>query len=175
GRRLQGAHKLHKVWIFAQAGKFIVVQSALDGIAFLIGLAQVVTALLMIIVLSVHLRHYVVKMAQIIGGNQLDSNATGRRAIKNSRIDSHGELIFFGGMIKVFLREIGCAQVAMEAGIVIVQLDGLFILLNGGAKIPLVVVEGAQVVIGFGIFFIDLDGRLKFLASFSIAAKQKQA
>src|SRR5512140_3589694 len=97
-------------------------QSAFDRVAFLIGLAQVKTAMLKVTVLAVHLRHYIMEVAKIVGSHQADGNGgRGRLALENIRINLNGALVFARGAIKIFLREICAAQVAVEAGAVIVE------------------------------------------------------
>src|SRR6478609_3690515 len=99
-------------------------ERALDGVAFLIGLAQVSAAMIEIPVLAVHLGHDVMKVPKIVGYDQPDGDG-GRRglALKDVRVDLNGTLVFLGGAVKIFLREVCAAQIAVKAGAPFVDLD----------------------------------------------------
>src|SRR5262245_23003541 len=107
-------------------------------------------------------------MSQIIGRYQLHGDAARGRALKDRGINLHGALVFLGSAVKILLREIGGAQIAVEAGVLLGQFDGLLVFPYRRAKLAGVVIECAKIVVGFGIILVSLDGLLKFLARLGI-------
>ena len=123
--------------LFAQAGKLVVMQSAFDGVALFIGLAQIKTAMIQIAMLAVHLGHDIMEVAEIIRSHQANGDGgCGGLALENFRINLDGALVFLGGAVEILLREISPAQIAVEAGTLVIELDGLLVFPDGRAIFP---------------------------------------
>ena len=94
--------------------------------------------------------------------------------LKNGGIQLHGADIFFGRLVIFPAREIGGPQITVEAGALLVELNGLSIFLDGRAKFFHLVMHGAQIVMGLRIFAVHSYGALEFPPGLGIPLEQQQ-
>src|SRR5713101_5290752 len=156
-------HEINEALVFAHAGKLAVLIHIINSVVpILDGFPQIEQTTIGVSQTGVHFGDYVLILGAVFGGGQLQRYPTARLALKNIRIYGQRSGILDRGLLVLLLRKVCRAQVAVERGGVVAQLDRLLVALSGAAVVLVDVLHHTKIVIRFWIGFIHLGRALKF-------------